>query len=131
MDFSWSDQQRELPDDVRRFAKEQLDYDMIENDRNAVFNHEAWKKCAGFGIHGLLVSEEYGGLAQDPLTTVAALERLGYHCKDNGLLFSINAHMWTAIIPLVYNGTEAQKKKFLPRLCNGSINCGQPLRKPT
>ena len=130
MDFSWSDQQRELLDAVGRFANEQLDYDMIENDRNAVFNHEAWKKCAGFGIHGLLVSEEYGGLGQDPLTTVAALERLGYACQDNGLLFSINAHMWTAIIPLVYNGTEAQKKKFLPGLCDGSLIGGNAMSEP-
>jgi L-prolyl-PCP dehydrogenase len=130
MDFSWSDQQRELLDAVGRFAKEQLDYDMIENDRNAVFNHDAWKKCAGFGIHGLLVSEEYGGLGQDPITTVAALERLGYACRDNGLLFSINAHMWTAIIPLVYNGTEAQKKKFLPGLCDGSIIGGNAMSEP-
>jgi len=46
---------------------------------------------------------------------------LGYACKDNGLLFSINAHMWTAIIPLVYNGSEAQKKKYLPGLSNGTL----------
>ena len=130
MDFSWSDQQRELFDAVGRFAKEQLDYDMIENDRNAVFNHEGWKKCAGFGIHGLPVSEEYGGLGQDPITTVAVLEKLGYACRDNGLLFSINAHMWTAIIPLVYNGTEAQKKKFLPGLCDGSIIGGNAMSEP-
>jgi alkylation response protein AidB-like acyl-CoA dehydrogenase len=130
MDFSWSDQQRELLDAVDRFAKEQLAYDMIENDRNAVFNHDAWMKCAGFGIHGLLVSEEYGGLGQDPITTVAALERLGYGCKDNGLLFSINAHMWTAVIPLVYNGTEAQKKKFLPGLCDGSLIGGNAMSEP-
>jgi alkylation response protein AidB-like acyl-CoA dehydrogenase len=130
MDFSWSDQQRELLDAVDRFAKEQLAYDMIENDRHGVFNHDAWMKCAGFGIHGLLVSEEFGGLGQDPITTVAALERLGYGCKDNGLLFSINAHMWTAIIPLVYNGTEAQKKKFLPGLCDGSIIGGNAMSEP-
>ena len=121
MDFSWSDQQRELLDAVGRFAREQLDYDVIENDRKAIFNHEAWKKCGEFGIQGLLVPTEYGGLGQDPLTTVAALERLGYACKDNGLLFSINAHMWTAVSPLVNNGTEAQKQKFLPGLCNGTL----------
>ena len=130
MDFAWSDQQRELLDAVGRFATEQLDYDVIENDRKAIFNHEAWKKCGDFGIQGLPVSEAYGGLAQDPITTVAALERLGYACKDNGLLFSINAHMWTAIIPLIYNGTEAQKKKFLPGLCDGSLIGGNAMSEP-
>ena len=61
---------------------------------------------------------------------MAALERLGYACKDNGLLFSINAHMWTAIIPLVYNGTEAQKKKYLPGLCNGTLIGGNAMSEP-
>ena len=80
MDFAWSEQQRELLSAVDRFASEQLNYDVIANDRDSVFNHEAWKKCGAFGIQGLPVAEEYGGLAQDPLTTVAALERLGYGC---------------------------------------------------
>jgi len=130
MDFAWSDQQRELLDAVGRFASQQLNYDVIENDRDGVFNHDAWKKCGDFGIQGLLVPTEYGGFGQDPLTTVAALERLGYACKDNGLLFSINAHMWTAVIPLVYNGTEAQKKKYLPGLCNGSLIGGNAMSEP-
>src|SRR2546429_8759728 len=130
MDFAWSDQQRELLDAVGRFASQQLNYDVIENDRKGVFNHEAWKKCGDFGIQGLLVPTEYGGLGTDPLTTVAALERLGYACKDNGLLFSINAHMWTAIIPLVYNGSETQKKKYLPGLSNGTLIGGKAIREP-
>ena len=67
MEFAWSEQQRELLDAVSRFAREQLNYDVIENDRNGVFNHEAWKKCGEFGIQGLLTPTEYGGLGQDPL----------------------------------------------------------------
>ena len=57
MDFAWSDQQRELLDAVGRFASQQLNYDVIENDRDGVFNHDAWKKCGGFGIQGLLVPD--------------------------------------------------------------------------
>ncbi|CAN5470334.1 acyl-CoA dehydrogenase AcdA [soil metagenome] len=130
MDFAWSDEQRELLDAVGRFAREQLDYDVIENDRKAIFNREAWKKCGEFGVQGLLVPTAYGGLGQDPLTTVAVLERLGYACKDNGLLFSINAHMWTAVSPLVNNGTEEQKQKFLPGLCNGTLIGGNAMSEP-
>ncbi len=58
------------------------------------------------------------------------LERLGYACKDNGLLFSINAHMWTAVSPLVNNGTEAQKQKFLPGLCNVTLIGGNAMSEP-
>ena len=71
MDFAWSDQQRELLDAVGRFASQQLNYDVIANDRDGVFNHDAWKKCGDFGIQGLPVPTEYGGLGMDPLTTVA------------------------------------------------------------
>src|SRR5215831_11673525 len=130
MDFAWSDQQRELLDAVGRFASQQLNYDVIENDREGIFNREAWRKCGDFGIQGLLVPGDYGGLGADPLTTVASLERLGYARKDNGLLFSINAHMWTAIIPLVYNGSEAQKKKYLPGLSNGALIGGNAMSEP-
>src|SRR2546429_5894391 len=111
MDFAWSDQQRELLDAVGRFASQQLNYDVIENDREGVFNREAWKKCGDFGIQGLLVPTEYGGLGTDPLTTLAALQRLRYACKDNGLLFSIKAPTWTASISPAFNRFEAQKKK--------------------
>ena len=57
MDFAWSEQQRELLSAVDRFASEQLNYDVIANDRDAVFNHEAWKKCGAFGIQGLPVAD--------------------------------------------------------------------------
>src|SRR5437899_2414054 len=130
MDFACSYQQRELLDAVGRFASQQLNYNVIDNDRDGVFNHDAWKKCGSFGIQGLPVPTEHGGLGMDPLTTVAALERLGYACKDNGLLFSINAHLWTAVIPLVYNGSEAQKKKYLPGLCNGTLIGGNAMSEP-
>src|SRR5438128_11853850 len=99
MDFTWSDQQKELLDAVGRFASQQLNYNMIENDRDGVFNHDGWKKCGAFGIQGLLVPAEYGALGMHPLTTVPALERLGDACRHNGLLFPTNAHIWTAITP--------------------------------
>src|SRR5438552_15377276 len=113
MDFAWSDQQRELLDAVGRFASQQLNYNVIENDRDGIFNRDAWKKCGSFGIQGLPVPTEYGGLGIDPLTTAAGLERLGYACKENGWLFSINAHVWTGVPPAVLTRSDAQKKKNL------------------
>jgi alkylation response protein AidB-like acyl-CoA dehydrogenase len=127
MDFSWSKKQLELFETIERFAATELNHDLVANDRNCVFNHEGWKKCAGMGIHGLAVPVDYGGLGHDPLTTVGALERLGYGCRDNGLLFSINAHMWTACAPLVAFGTEQQKRKYLPGLCDGELIGGNAM----
>lgn len=130
MDFSWSEEQESLFDSISRFASRELNNGLIENDHNSTFNHEGWKKCGAFGIHGLPVPEEYGGSGLDALTTVGALERLGYSCRDNGLLFSINAHMWTVCMPLVAFGTEEQKSRFLPALCQGELIGGNAMTEP-
>ncbi len=130
MDFSWSSQQTELFDAIARFADAELNHDLVENDRNGVFNRAGWTKCGEMGIQGLAVPVDYGGLGQDPLTTVGALERLGHACRDNGLVFSINAHMWTVCMPLVAFGTEEQKRRLLPGLCSGELIGGNAMSEP-
>ncbi|MGE3309830.1 MAG: acyl-CoA dehydrogenase family protein [Limisphaerales bacterium] len=130
MDFDWTQDQRELLDAVQRFASEQLVANVIENDRHERFDHDGWKKCGQFGIQGLPTPPEYGGLGADPLTTVGALERLGYACKDNGLIFSINAHLWTVVMPLITAGTEVQKRKYLPGLSNGNLIGANAMSEP-
>ena len=130
MDFAWSDEQNELFDAVTRFAQGQFSQSIIENDRKDVFDHEGWKECGKFGIQGLPAPTEYGGLGLDPLTTVGALERLGYVSPDNGLIFSINAHLWTVVMPLVTAGSEEQKRKYLPPLCKGSLIGANAMSEP-
>jgi alkylation response protein AidB-like acyl-CoA dehydrogenase len=130
MEFSWTAQQTELFDAIEQFAAKELNQNLIENDQQGVFNREGWRQCAEIGIQGLPVPTEYGGLQQDPLTTVGALERLGYACRDNGLVFSMNAHMWTACMPLVAFGTEEQKTRYLPGLCNGTLIGGNAMSEP-
>ena len=119
MDFSWSDEQTAFRKEVARFAREELQDDVIARDREQEFFWDGWQKCGRFGIQGLPVPAEFGGSASDALTMVGALEALGYGCRDNGLLFSLNAHMWGAEIPLVSFGSEAQKKRHLPKLASG------------
>jgi alkylation response protein AidB-like acyl-CoA dehydrogenase len=121
MDFSLSEDQQQLQDAVIAFARGELDYDMVEADRASAFAREAWRKCADFGILGLPIPEAYGGGGSDLMTTMAVMEGLGYACRDQGLIFSMNAHMWTNSIPILIYGNEAQKKKYLPGLCNGTL----------
>jgi alkylation response protein AidB-like acyl-CoA dehydrogenase len=119
LDFARREDQAALRREVIRFAKEELNERLIERDENSEFSWDAWKKCAKFGIQGLPIPAAYGGGDADCLTTVCALEALGYGCRDNGLLFALNAHMWSSEIPLLTFGTEAQKQKYLPKLVNG------------
>jgi len=130
MDFSWSEEQAQFRQAVTGFARKELNEGLPERDKRGEFNREGWKKCARFGIHGLPVPREYGGMGADPLTTVGVLEALGYGCRDNGLVFSINAQMWTAQAPLLAFGTEEQKRKFLPGLCSGELIGGNAMSEP-
>ncbi len=119
MDFSWSDEQTRLRESIAEFARAELNDDLAERDKTGEFHREGWKKCARMGVHGLPVPVAYGGLGMDALTTVGVLESLGYGCEDNGLVFSINAHMWTLETPIMGFGSDEQKKKFLPKLTSG------------
>ena len=75
---------------------------------------------------GLPVPAEYGGQGQDLTTTVAAIEGLGYGCADTGLIFGTGASIWTVTMPISAFGTEAQKKRYLPGLCEAG--CSVPTR---
>lgn len=130
MHFSWTEEQAEYRATVVDFAKKELNRDILARDDKAEFDSEGWKKCGAFGIQGLPFSADYGGQGAPALTTVMALEALGYGCRDNGLLFSLNAHMWAGTTPIDRFGTEEQKRKWLPGLCDGSLIGGQAITEP-
>jgi alkylation response protein AidB-like acyl-CoA dehydrogenase len=121
MDFSWTADQTLLKKEVIRFAQKELNAGLCERDQQGEMSRENWSKCADFGILGLPFPEEYGGSGSDILTTMLAMEGLGYGCKDNGLIFGLNAQMWSVQHPILVFGTEAQKNKYLPALCSGKI----------
>lgn len=118
----------DLPEDaealrqaVQRFAEKELNDRLIERDAASEFWRAGWDKCAAFGILGLPVPEKHGGAGSNLTTTIASMEALGYGCRDLGLIFSINAHLWTNTIPILEYGTEVQKQKYLPPLCDGTL----------
>lgn len=130
MDFDWTEEQRILREEIVTFAQEQLNEDLIQRDAESGFSFEAWKRCAAVGIQGLPVQSEYGGAGADPLTIVLSMEALGYGCRDNGLIFSLNAQMWSCEMPIASFGSEEQKRRYLPRLCDGSLIGVQCMTEP-
>jgi alkylation response protein AidB-like acyl-CoA dehydrogenase len=130
MDFDWTDEQREFRDVVVSFAQNRLGDDVLRRDAEHAFSREAWSKCAEVGIQGLPVPQEYGGAGADATTIMLALEALGYGCMDNGLIFALNAQMWACEVPLVRFGTEEQKRRCLPGLCDGSTIGAQAMSEP-
>ncbi len=130
MDFEITPEQQELSSAVRAFAREQLNHDLEQRDHDAMFPRDCWRKCADFGLLGLPVPVEYGGQGQDLVTTTIAMEALGWGCRDNGLVFSLNAQMWAVQMPLAHYGNDEQKREWLPRLVSGSAIGAHAITEP-
>lgn len=130
MDFDLSEEQRALRADIITFAASELSDDIVRRDIDGDFPKDGWKRCAAQGIQGLPIPKEYGGGGADALTNIVAMEALGYGCADNGLIFALNAQMWSCESPIMRFGSEAQRQKYLPRLCDGSIIGVQAMTEP-
>jgi len=123
MEFAFSAEQASWHEAAVRFARDELavDLDLAGRDERREFWREGWVRCARFGLQGLPVPSEFGGRGLGLPETIAAMEGIGYGCPDNGLIFSINASLWTVAIPILLHGTDAQRRKYLPGLCDGSL----------
>jgi alkylation response protein AidB-like acyl-CoA dehydrogenase len=126
MDFEWTAEQHEFREAVIRFAAAEL----RDGAGSVECFRAAWKKCAEFGIQGLPLSPVFGGTGASHLTVVAALEALGYACCDNGLIFSLNAHMWACQHPIARFGNDEQKVRYLPGLADGSLIGAHAMSEP-
>jgi alkylation response protein AidB-like acyl-CoA dehydrogenase len=130
MDVAFSDEQRALYLETRKFAEAELNDRNVERDHTGEFNRAGWKKAAEFGIHGMVIPAEYGGGGADVLTALAGMEGFGYGCHDAGLVLAVSAHVVICMIPIWQFGSEAQKKKYLPGLCSGELIGAYGLTEP-
>ena len=121
MDLSFSADQLALKSSAIEFASKELNRNLREREQAGEFSRDAWRACARFGIQGLPIPEEFGGSGADILTTVLVMEGLGYACHDNGLIFSLNAQMWSIELPLLKFGTAEQQRAYLPGLVSGDL----------
>lgn len=122
MDFGFSKEQEEFRTKVIEFAKNEMNEgDLKQRDADCILSRELWKKAANFGILGLPFPKEYGGADMDIISTVLAMEALGYGCRDNGLLFSMNGQMWTVQMPIWKFGTDEHREKYLRGLISGDL----------
>lgn len=121
LEFGWTDEQRQLGQAAVDFARKELNVDLAARDHASGFPRKAWLRCAEFGVQGLPIPEDLGGQGADLLTTALVLESLGYGCQDNGLLFAINAHLWSCALPIWKFGDDRQWRRYLPALCCGSM----------
>jgi alkylation response protein AidB-like acyl-CoA dehydrogenase len=121
VDFDFSTEQIAFKAEIIKFARQELNVDLIHKDQECIFPRDEWQKCADFGLIGLPFPQQYGGNEADIVTTMLAMEALGYGCKNSSLIFAINAQMWSVQAPMWKFGSEEQKNHYLRDLCTGKI----------
>jgi len=129
MDFDLSIEQEMIRKEVRKFAESEIVPVVNDLDEQEKFSVTLTKKMGDIGLFGMFVSEEYEGQAMGYLSYIIAVEELAR--IDGSQAATIAAGNSLGIGPLYYFGTEAQKRKYLPKLCKGEALWGFGLTEPT
>ena len=120
LNFACTPDQLKLKESAISFARKELTDDVITRDRESTFSRELWQKCADFGIFSLGFSDNKEDAPElDLQSFVPFMEGLGYGCRDNGLVFAINAQILTVEHPIATFGNEKLKNALLPKMYTG------------
>ncbi len=106
-----------LRDSVAGFAAEHIAPRAADIDRNNEFPMELWRKFGDMGLLGITVGEEYGGSDMGYLAHIVAMEEISRASASVGL--SYGAHSNLCVNQIRLNGSEAQRRKYLPKLISG------------
>ncbi|MFC5521725.1 isovaleryl-CoA dehydrogenase [Polaromonas jejuensis] len=106
-----------LRDAVREFAQAEIAPRAAEIDRSDQFPMDLWPKMGALGVLGITVSEEYGGANMGYLAHMIAMEEISRASASVGL--SYGAHSNLCVNQIKRNGTDAQRRKYLPKLISG------------
>ena len=106
-----------LRDSVAAFAADEIAPRAAEIDRSNQFPMDLWKKMGDLGILGITVPEEYGGAGMGYLAHCVTMEEISRASGSVGL--SYGAHSNLCVNQLKINASDAQKKKYLPKLISG------------
>ena len=119
MDFSLSEDQREIQALAREFAEAEIVPNAPAWDREHRFPVEVFAKLGGLGLMGVCVPEEYGGAGADFLSYILVLEELSR--ADAGVGVTLAVHTSSATLPVLAFGTEEQRARFVPPLASGEV----------
>ncbi len=117
LDFHLGETADMLRDSVMAFAQEKIAPLAAEIDRTDTFPRQLWPEMGALGLHGITVEEEYGGAGLGYLEHVVAMEEVSRASASVGL--SYGAHSNLCVNQIRRNGTEEQKRRYLPKLISG------------
>ncbi|MEJ6777407.1 MAG: acyl-CoA dehydrogenase family protein [Crocinitomicaceae bacterium] len=128
MNFEMNDNQKMIAQMVRDFAEKEIRPNIVQWDNDEYFPVDTMKKMGELGLLGVYIPEDYGGSGFSYFEYVTALIELGKVCGGIGL--SVAAHNSLCTGHIYYHGTEAQKRKYLPRLASGEFIGAWALTEP-
>ncbi len=117
MRFGFDEETEALRDTVHRFAQERVKPMAAEIDRSNAFPNELWREMGNLGLLGVTVPEEYGGVGLTYLAHTIVVEELARASASVSL--SYGAHSNLCVNQIKLNGTDEQKRKYLPKLVSG------------
>lgn len=106
-----------LRDTIRTFANDRIAPIAAEIDRTDEFPRYLWPEMGSLDLHGITVEEEYGGVNMGYLAHCVAMEEISRASASVGLSYA--AHSNLCVNQIFIHGSEAQKKKYLPKLLSG------------
>ena len=106
-----------LRESVKNFAAREIAPRAVQIDRRNEFPPDLWPKLGALGLLGITVEENYGGTAMGYLAHIVAMEEISRASASVGL--SYGAHSNLCVNQIRRNGSEAQKRKYLPKLISG------------
>jgi alkylation response protein AidB-like acyl-CoA dehydrogenase len=121
VDFSLTDEQKAFRASVYDWAAATIAPGASDRDKEGRWDPEVWKSLGAQGLAGLPVAEEYGGAGGSIMDCVVANEAIAEGGHDGGFNLSLGAHWVIGSVPIWLHGTEEQKKRWLPGLCDGSL----------
>jgi alkylation response protein AidB-like acyl-CoA dehydrogenase len=117
--FELSDVERQIRDTAREFAEKEIAPRAAAIDRDGAVPRELLDGLALLGFMGMMVPEAYGGAGLSSFCFILALEEINRACASTGVTFAVHTSLCST--PIVRCGTEAQKRKWLPRLAAGEL----------